>query len=105
MSTKPGTPDGAVPPETAADPDGNGDASPPAFPDEWQKARDACLRRWPARTTRRSSSPNHTDGGVGLPDALEMLDDPARWTGPSPQQGDEAPAGRRLGQPVSERGA
>ena len=108
-----------MPPETAADPDGNADASPPAFPeqiyeqatarlaviiDEWQKARDACLRRWPARTTRRSSSPNHTDGGVGLPDALEMLDDPARWTGPSPQQGDEAPAGRRLGRSVSERG-
>ena len=58
MSTKPGAQDGAVPPETAADPDGNADASPPAFPeqiyeqatarlaviiDEWQKARDACL--------------------------------------------------------------
>ena len=56
MSTKPGTQDEAVPPETAADSDGNADASPPAFPeqiyeqatarlaviiDEWQKARDA----------------------------------------------------------------
>ena len=59
MSTKPGTPDGAVAPEAAADSDGNADASAPAFPeqiseqatarlaviiDEWQKARDACLR-------------------------------------------------------------
>jgi len=59
MSTKPGTQDGAVPPETAADSDGNADASPPALPeqiyeqamvrlaaiiDEWQKARDALLR-------------------------------------------------------------
>ena len=44
--------------------------------------------------------PNYTDtGGVGLPDALEMLNDPARWTGTSPQQGAEAPAGRRLGHP------
>ena len=56
MSTKPGTQDEAVPPETAADSDGNADASLPAFPeqiyeqatarlaviiDEWQKARDA----------------------------------------------------------------
>jgi hypothetical protein len=56
MSTKPGTQDGAVPPEMAADSDGNADASPPALPeqiyqqatirlaaiiDEWQKARDA----------------------------------------------------------------
>ena len=56
MSTKPGTRDGAVPPEAAAHSDGNADASPPAPPeqiyqqatarlaviiDEWQKARDA----------------------------------------------------------------
>jgi hypothetical protein len=56
MSTKPGTQDEAVPPEMAADSDGNADASPPALPeqiyqqatirlaaiiDEWQKARDA----------------------------------------------------------------
>jgi hypothetical protein len=56
MSTKPGAQDGAVPPEAAADSDGNADASPPALPeqiyeqamarlaaiiDEWQKARDA----------------------------------------------------------------
>jgi hypothetical protein len=56
MSTKPGTQDEAVSPETAADSDDNADASPPAFPeqiyeeatarlaviiDEWQKARDA----------------------------------------------------------------
>jgi hypothetical protein len=48
-----------VPPEAAADADGNADASPPAFPeqiyeqamarlavimDQWQKARGACLR-------------------------------------------------------------
>jgi hypothetical protein len=59
MSTKPGAQDGAVPPEAAADSDGNADASPPALPeqiyeqamarlaaiiDEWQKARDALLR-------------------------------------------------------------
>jgi hypothetical protein len=59
MSTKPGTQDGAVPPEAAADAAGTADASPPAFPeqiyeqamvrlaaiiDEWQKARDALLR-------------------------------------------------------------
>jgi hypothetical protein len=59
MSTKPGARDGAVPPEPAADSDGNADASPPASPeriyeqavarlaviiDEWQKARDALLR-------------------------------------------------------------
>jgi hypothetical protein len=59
MSTKSGAQDGAVAPEAAADSDGNADASPPAFPeqiyeqamarlavmtDEWQKARDACLR-------------------------------------------------------------
>ncbi len=59
MSTKPGAHDGAVPPEAAADPAGNADASPPTSPkqiyqqataplaaiiDEWQKARDACLR-------------------------------------------------------------
>ena len=59
MSTKPGARDGAVPAETAADPAGNADASPPAFPeqiyeqatarlaviiDQWQKARDALLR-------------------------------------------------------------
>ena len=59
MSTKPGARDGAVPPEAAADSAGNADASPPALPeqiyeqatarlaviiDEWQKARDACLR-------------------------------------------------------------
>jgi hypothetical protein len=59
MSTKPGARDGAVPPEAAADPAGNAEVSPPAFPeqiyqqatarlaviiDEWQKARDACLR-------------------------------------------------------------
>ena len=59
MSTKPGTQNGAVPPETAADAAGTADASPPDFLeqiyeqatarlaaiiDEWQKARDACLR-------------------------------------------------------------
>jgi hypothetical protein len=59
MNSKPGAQDGAVPPETPADPTGNADASPPAFPeqiyeqatarlavimDQWQKARDACLR-------------------------------------------------------------
>ena len=74
MSTKSGARDGAVPPEAAADSAGNAeasnaeagnaeagnaDASPPALPeqiyqqatarlaviiDEWQKARDACLR-------------------------------------------------------------
>ena len=59
MSTKPGARDGAVPPEAAADPAGNAEALPPALPeqiyqqamarlaviiDEWQKARDACLR-------------------------------------------------------------
>ena len=59
MSTKPGTRDGAVPPEAAADSAGNADTSPPAFPeqiyeqamarlaaiiDEWQKARGALLR-------------------------------------------------------------
>jgi hypothetical protein len=56
VSSKPGAQDGAVPPEAAADSDGNADASPPALPeqiyeqatirlaaiiDEWQKARDA----------------------------------------------------------------
>ena len=61
VSTKPGTQDGAVPPEAAADSAGNAeagnaDASPPALPeqiyeqatirlaaiiDQWQKARDA----------------------------------------------------------------
>jgi hypothetical protein len=56
VSTKPGTQDGAVPPEAAADSAGNADAAPPALPeqiyeqatarlaaiiDEWQKARDA----------------------------------------------------------------
>ena len=59
MRTKPGARDGAVPPGSAADSAGNADASPPALPeqiyeqatahlaviiDEWQKARDACLR-------------------------------------------------------------
>ena len=63
MSTKSATQDGAVPPavppQTPADPAGNADASPPAFPEqiyeqatarlaviieEWHKARDACLR-------------------------------------------------------------
>ena len=59
MSTKLGTPDGAVAPEAAADSDGNAEASPPALPeqiyeqamarlaviiDEWQKARGALLR-------------------------------------------------------------
>jgi len=59
MSTKRGAQDGAVPPEAAADADGNADASPPAFPeqiyeqamarlaviiDEWQMARGALLR-------------------------------------------------------------
>ena len=59
MSTKPGAQDGAVPPEAAADAAGDAEASPPALPeqiyeqalarlavimDEWQKARDACLR-------------------------------------------------------------
>jgi hypothetical protein len=56
MSTKPRTQVEAVPPRTAADSDGNADASPQAFLeqsyqratarlaviiDEWQKARDA----------------------------------------------------------------
>ena len=59
MSTKPGAQDGAVPPEAAADPAGKAEVSPSALPeqiyqqatarlgviiDEWQKARDACLR-------------------------------------------------------------
>ena len=59
VSTKPGTQDGAVPPEAAAHPAGKAEVSPSAFPeqiyqqatarlaviiDEWQKARDACLR-------------------------------------------------------------
>ena len=59
VSTKPGTQDGAVPPEAAADSAGNADAAPPASPeqiyeqamarlaviiDEWQKARGALLR-------------------------------------------------------------
>jgi hypothetical protein len=59
VSTKPGTQDGAVPPEAAADSAGNADASPPASPEqiyeqamarlaviinEWQKARGALLR-------------------------------------------------------------
>ena len=59
VSTKPGTQDGAVPPEAAADSAGNAEAAPPAFPeqiyeqamarlavisDEWQKARGALLR-------------------------------------------------------------
>ena len=59
MSTKPGTPGGAVAPEAAADSDGNAEAPPPALPeqiyqqaaarlaaiiDEWQQARDALLR-------------------------------------------------------------
>ena len=59
MSTKPGTLDGAVAPEAAADSNGNAEASPPALPeqiyeqamarlavivDEWQKARGALLR-------------------------------------------------------------
>ena len=59
MSTKPGARDQAVPPEAAADSAGTAEVSPPAFPeqiyeqatarlavirDEWQKARDACLR-------------------------------------------------------------
>jgi hypothetical protein len=59
MSTKPGTQDGTVPPEAAADSAGNADVSPPASPeqiyeqamarlaviiDEWQKARGALLR-------------------------------------------------------------
>ena len=59
MSTNPGAQDEGVPPEPPADPAGNADASPPAFPeqiyeqatarlaviiDQWQKARDALLR-------------------------------------------------------------
>jgi hypothetical protein len=59
MSTKPAAQDGAVPPQTPADPAGNAEVSPPALPeqiyeqatvrlgviiDEWQKARDALLR-------------------------------------------------------------
>ena len=59
MSTKPGTRDGTVPPQAAADSNGNADVSPPTAPeqiyqqatarlaviiDEWQKARDALLR-------------------------------------------------------------
>jgi hypothetical protein len=59
MSTDPGSPDGAMPPETTADSEGTADASPPALPeqiyeqatarlaaiiDEWQQARDALLR-------------------------------------------------------------
>ena len=60
MSTKPAAQDGAVPPQMPADPAGNAEVSPPALPeqiyeqalarlavimDEWQKARDACLRQ------------------------------------------------------------
>ena len=59
VSTKPGTQDGAVPPEAAADSAGNAEASPPVSSeqiyeqamarlaviiDEWQKARGALLR-------------------------------------------------------------
>ena len=59
MSTKPDAQEGAVPPAAAADSTGNAEAAPPASPeqiyqqamarlaviiDEWQKARDACLR-------------------------------------------------------------
>ena len=59
MSTKPAAQDGAVPPQTPADIAGNANPSPPAFPEQiyeqatarlaaiiedWQKARDACLR-------------------------------------------------------------
>ena len=59
VSTKPGTQDGAVPPEAAADSTGNAAAAPPASSeqiyeqamarlaviiDEWQKARGALLR-------------------------------------------------------------
>ena len=59
VSTKPGTQDGAVPPEAAADSASNAAASPPApleqiyeqamarlavISDEWQKARGALLR-------------------------------------------------------------
>ena len=48
--------------------------------------------------------PNYTDtGGAGVPVALEMRDDPRGGTDPSPQQGDETPADRRSGRPVSER--
>jgi hypothetical protein len=60
MSTDPDARDGAVPPDAAADAAGDADASPPASPEqiyeqamarlaviteEWQKARDALLRR------------------------------------------------------------
>ena len=41
--------------------------------------------------------PNYPDGGVGLTDALQMVDAPNSWTGSPTQQGDEPPAGRRLG--------
>jgi hypothetical protein len=59
VSTKPGTGEGAVPPEAAADSPGNAAAAPPASPEqiyeqatarlaaiinEWQKARGALLR-------------------------------------------------------------
>ena len=59
MSTKPGTQDGAVPPEAAADSASDAEAAPPALPeqiyeqamarlaviiDEWHKARGALLR-------------------------------------------------------------
>jgi hypothetical protein len=59
MSSEPGTQNGAVPPEAAADAAGTADASPPApleqiyeqatarlaaIIDQWQQARDACLR-------------------------------------------------------------
>jgi hypothetical protein len=59
MSTDPGGRDGAVPPQAAADSDGNAGTFPPAFPgqmyeramarladiiDEWHRARDALLR-------------------------------------------------------------
>jgi hypothetical protein len=60
MSTDPDARDGAVSPDAAADAAGDADASPPASPEqiyeqamarlaviteEWQKARDALLRR------------------------------------------------------------
>ena len=60
MSTDPQVQDGAMPPDAAADSDGDADTSPPASPqkiyeetmvrfavitEEWQRAWDALLRR------------------------------------------------------------
>jgi hypothetical protein len=46
---------------------------------------------------------DHTDtGGVGLTDALEMLNDPRVLERVPSRWGDEAPAGRRSGRPMLE---